>query len=388
MNTLEFIVLQNALRKVYIEDFLKHQISSKKNYCCMVKVSPKEEYSKTIHLIRHHITQAYSFFSIRGIILLKTSKKISPYDITKSIIDNENIRIYRERFHWYTSYVEGIPFFVFHWRRNRWEIFIPGAPTKPFKENKKHPLYDFLMSWPQYSESLDFYRDPILPSMKNSLIKLLEEYNPKIININNIQQKKYFFSNIGSFKKAFSFLFDPCNVFTSELHHLTFHRKKIAYFNSGEKKFSYKRLSDNVSSLAFSKGDMCDFLYLPNMSNFEGIENTHTFANYLNKEFPLFKGITSYCQKAFFECKDSEETFDEDTTLSYGHNTLKEKAILPISSVYLYYKNEVAKIFIWDKKLILLIVNKNLRISYNNIVIKSPQILRILGSLTYNYANI
>jgi hypothetical protein len=243
------------------------------------------------------------------------------------------------------------------------------------------------MSWPEYEYSQLFNEDPVMLSIKESMLNLLKKEDPAVIELSNIQQKKYISSSYKTFNKAFSLYFNPCEVFSPELHSIFLRRNRILYIDSLKKGFYKRRTPNTISSISLKKGDICTLLYLPNIEKLEGIENCHTLADYLHMALPIFKGVTSYCQKAFFECKENETTFDENTTLSYGHNTLREKELLPVNSVYLYNGNQAVRIFIYSKKLILVIVNKNLKLYYKDNTLKGKQVSQILNSLIFNYVS-
>lgn len=241
------------------------------------------------------------------------------------------------------------------------------------------------MNWPEYSDSQTFNEDSVMLSVKESMLILLKEENPLVVELNNIQQRRYLSSNWKSFSKAFSLYFNPCKVFSSELHSLFFKKNRVLYINASKPNFSNRKGKERVSSISFKRGDICTFLYDPTVSNLKGVENCHLLAKYIESSLPSFDGVTSYCQKAFFECKGDENSFDENTTLSYGHNTLKEREYLPVSSIFLYRDDQTIRIFIYMEKLVLITVNKNLRLPYKSSILNGEQVSQILNSLIFNY---
>lgn len=384
-----FYIFKYSIRKSSLDSFLKKITFPEKNYACLLKVSPREEFSRTVQYIKRKVSLAYSFHSIRGALIVKSS--LSLREVIEGILEEASpLKIIKRRKDWYEIYIEGIPAFVVHGSRDCWKIFFPGAPTKPHKgeylSSKKHPLYSFLMEWPEYEDSLEIEKDPVFCRIQNNFLEYLKNRNfsPTLKFQENIQQlfyKKAFLKNL---EKAFSLYYSPCNVFPPETHTFLFRRKRyLNLLENMEHPFSFKHTGSSLFELTLPKGSYFHLFYDRKIEKLAGIEEVHSLASYLQKAIPSLTGCTSYCQKALLEC-DSD---DENTTLSYGHNSLKEKEVLPVSSIYLYYGCSVARIFIYSKKLIVITIEEDMKIPSKNTFIKGLPLLNLLQNLISKYVN-
>lgn len=384
-----FHVFKYSIRKSSLDSFLKGIAFPEKNYACLLKVSPREEFSHTIQYIKRKVSLAYSFHSIRGVFIIKSP--LSLREIIGGILEEaSSSKIIKRRKYWYEIYVEGIPAFVAYVSKSCWRIFLPGAPTKPqrgeYFSSKKHPLYSFLMEWPEYEDSLEIEKDPVFCKIQNNFLEYLRgrNFSPILRFQENTQQFFYKRASLKNLGKAFSLYYSPCNVFSPETHTFLFRRKRyLNLLESKEHPFFFKRADNSLFELTLPKGSYFHLFYDKKIEKLAGIEEVHNLASYLQKAIPSFTGCTSYCQKALLECDSN----DENTTLSYGHNSLKERRALPTSSIYLYYGCSVARVFIYSKKLIVITVEEDVKTPSKNTFIKGLPLLNLLQNLISKYVN-
>ncbi len=385
---MDFLVFNDSIRKKHLDSFVSFLRKRKSFGCYIAKVFPKEEDSKTISYIRNKISSAYQFVSIRGLVVLKAKPLFSIEELTHAILGeghiNDALLVYRRKLNWYESWIEGVPFLVFHRIRNGWEIYLPGAPTKPFSETGKHVLTPFLMSWPNYVDSLllkkDFPMSIVVDNMKSFLKNRHLDMNENYVDC--IQHFVYK-STLNNLNSALDLYFSDCDVFPSECYSFRFSKNKTIFIDS-DRALGLKHSDKTVSNISFKKRDLFRLIYDTRVSNIKHIEGCHRFAEFLKSRLSFIEGMTSYCQRAFEDCTD----FDENTDISYGHDTFKEKQVLPISSVFLYWKGNIIKIFIYQKKLIAVSLNEYDKAVFDNgMVLHGWQLMYVINSLILEYLN-
>lgn len=364
--TYNLCILKNTVQK---EEFFKYKKQIIKNiplYTILgLKISPMEFTTKPFMYISTKVCNYYSFLSIRGIYFLCIDNPINTLSLMSFLLKDNNVKIYNSnQKNWEIVYLNNFPFLLINCvkKRNRYiySFYIQGTPNKPLGTNKESLNYTFGMSFPEFDKSFDFNHDYCMTLCKQYIIDYLKN-NSINYNYTQIFNVNYKFYKGISFCKSLNAMFKPLVqnkipfnntiydtlVRKSTVYNVNIHKKKLKYINN---KFLFKNPS-TWTQIAY-KNSLYRLIYSVNACKIDSIEKCHNLASNIKNLLSDSYNICSYYQYGF---DIDEKTFNKHNTLAYGHNSLIEKEIIPISSIHIFYESKNYTIYIYKTGAFLLI---------------------------------
>lgn len=358
MNKLnKLIILKNAVAKDRFKITYDTIINNiRDNTIIGLKVSPLDFTSEFFTFIFTRVCNAYCFSSIRGCFIFKSKVLLNIYEILVKILEDFNPKIEIKSSNkkgWFVVYLNGYPSVVYYvdMCKHIYSFFIAGNADRP-QGNKDSINYILTMSYPVFEKSFYFNADHIL----NIIVKSLEKhYTSSTEFIENIEYKLYsnsfFYSNLNSSIKYLNDNSLPFNNTIIDVFSKKNHILNIDHTKDYKLKFTNKK---NTSFLKYPihKGDLIRIIYNVNARSIVSPVSCHSLALKISKNLDDNFKVSSYYQKGF-DIKNSD--FEKYSTLSYGHDTLLEKAIVAKSSIHIYYQDLVYNIQIYDKGMFMII---------------------------------
>lgn len=385
------IVYKNAVQRDDIQDILKDISKCPVNTGVFLKVSPYDIFSEYFNWFYTHIDDSYSFTGVRGIFYMKSSVKFSIEDLSKSFFSEnslEYIRVYppcKKTKGWFRVFLNDLPAFTLNEVKKskfyEYTVFFPGSPAKPIQ--KDHPLKSLTMYWPVFEDCQFFEKDDILISLLKSFsdVNFCDiEYHNNFINEFMVLNK-----DMSCFERALKTYNSGYKVFTPEIYSILVKKSQninISYSLDSSKHYFSSRIipKDFVRQIYLPKGTVLRFLYTPMASRIYTLEKCHEFARNLWNWLDCQLSGTSYYQIAF------DEIFtDLNTTLSYGHNTPKERYSVGKSQIYFYIDGKPVRIGIYTRDMILITVPPDVSFSYKGNTVNSIDLINIITDFCLSY---
>lgn len=388
---MNIIVYENAVQRDCIKNTLKEIKGIPKNNSVFLKVSPYDIFSEYFNWFYTAIDDSYSFTGVRGIFYMKSDINFSSEDLVKSFFP-ESIPTDIQEYaactgikNWIRVFLQGLPAFTLFKRRKlktyEYTIFFPGSPTRPIQEN--HPLKSLTMQWPKFEDCQFFRKDEVLISLLGSFAEVnqcnIEYYNNYINDFFLLKRKD------NCFKTALKTYNSGYKVFTPEIYSIQVMKSQninISYSLSNKFHYFSSKLvaEDFVRRVYLPKGTILRFLYTPGVFKIYRFEECHEFAGELWKYLDQKLSGSSYYQIAF-----DSESFELNTTLSYGHNTPREKFAVGKSQIYFYVNGAPVRIGIYTRDLILITVPPRISFEYKGRQINNLDLINIITDFCLSY---
>lgn len=376
------IILKNTIAKDKFESTYENIIKNI-DYRDVVgfKVSPVDFISSISNFIFTKVCNAYCFSSIRGCFIFKDKTPLNIKDTLVTLLKDFNAKIeirVSSKKDWYIVYLNDYPSLVYNLRRKKkayvYSFFLPGSADRP-QMSKDSINYMLTMSFPIFEKSFYFNADHILNLIVDSIKKA---YPMSIEFIENIEYTLYktgsFYKNLNSSIKYLKEDSLPFNNTIIDILSKRDYLLNIDHTKDFKLKFTKSKKPSFLLYPIF-RGDLIRVIYNINARGIKDTHSCHLLASRLSDILDTSFKVSSYYQKGF-DIKDSQ--FDKYSTLSYGHNTLLEKAIVPKSSIHIYYKEMMYNIQIFDKGMFMIIGSAIADINYKGVEYSGLDFINLL----------
>ena len=356
--TYNLYVLKNTVQKDLFYKYKKYIIKNIPLYTIIgMKISPMEFTSNIFMYISSYVCNLYSFLSIRGVYFLCIDKFVDIQNLISSVFKDKNIKIYNSnQKNWKIVYLNNFPFLLINCikKKNKYiySFYLPGSANRPLEENKNSLNYIFGMSFPEFNKSFDFNQDYCMTLCRQYILEYLKNSNIEY-NSNELFNVNYKLYKGISFCKCMNKIFKPLVQnklpFNNTIYDILVKKNTIYNVNINKNKLKYvsnKYLIRKPSTWVQSayKNSIYRLIYSVNACKIDSIKKCHNLALNIKHILSDSYKIYSYYQRGL---DINEKEFDKNSTLSYGHDSLIEKQIIPIASIQIFYENVNYIIYIY-----------------------------------------